>query len=170
LNQIGRKEDTSDGYDNISAHHRGRSGGGCAGLPDIPQKAREGLVAVIAVNTRSEGATMALRDITRATSVGTRITIADTFLTRLIGLVGSTRLDSGCGLLIRPSSGIHTFGMLFSIDAVALSRDLRVLKLWHRLPPFRMTSIHLRTHSMLELPAGQISNCQMQVGDQLELV
>jgi uncharacterized membrane protein (UPF0127 family) len=113
---------------------------------------------------------MALRDITRATSVGTRITIADTFLTRLIGLVGRTRLDSGCGLLIRPSSGIHTFGMLFSIDAVALSRDLRVLKLWHRLPPFRMTSIHLRTHSMLELPAGQISNCQMQVGDQLELV
>jgi uncharacterized protein len=113
---------------------------------------------------------MALRDITRATSVGTRITIADTFLTRLIGLVGRTRLDSGCGLLIRPSSGIHTFGMSFSIDAVALSRDLRVLKLWHRLPPFRMTSIHLRTHSMLELPAGQISNCQMQVGDQLELV
>jgi uncharacterized membrane protein (UPF0127 family) len=60
--------------------------------------------------------------------------------------------------------------MLFSIDVVALSKDLRVLKLWHRLAPFRITSINLKTHSMLELPAGQISNCQMQVGDQLELV
>jgi uncharacterized protein len=110
-----------------------------------------------------------LRDITRATVVGTRITIADTSLTRLIGLAGRRRLDSGCGLLIRPSSGIHTFGMLFSIDVIALSKDLRVLKLWHRLAPFRMTSIHLKTHSMLELPAGQISNCRMQIGDQLQL-
>jgi uncharacterized membrane protein (UPF0127 family) len=45
-----------------------------------------------------------------------------------------------------------------------------VLRVWHRLGPFRMTSIDLKIHSMLELPAGQISNCQMQVGDQLELV
>jgi len=36
--------------------------------------------------------------------------------------------------------------------------------------PFRMTSIRLRTHSMLDLPAGQICSCQMEVGDQLELV
>ena len=114
--------------------------------------------------------TLKLRDITRATTVGTRITIADTSLTRLIGLAGRRGLDSGCGLLIRPSSGIHTFGMLFSIDVVALSRDLRVLKLWHRLAPFRMTTINLKTHSMLELPAGQISHCQIEVGDQLEWV
>jgi uncharacterized protein len=112
--------------------------------------------------------TMTLRDITRATTVGTRITIADTCLTRLIGLVGKRRLDSGCGLLIRPSSGIHTFGMLFSIDVVALNRSLQVLQLWHRMAPFRMTSIRLRTHSVLELPAGQICCCQMEVGDQLE--
>src|ERR1700683_5002562 len=113
---------------------------------------------------------MNLRNITRATTVGTRITIADTSLSRLIGLAGRRRLDSGCGLHIRPSSGIHTFGMLFSIDVAALSRDLRVLKLWHRLAPFRMTSINLRTHSILELPAGQLSSCQMEVGDQLEFV
>jgi uncharacterized membrane protein (UPF0127 family) len=124
----------------------------------------------MAFHMLSKGATMTLTDITRATAVGTRITIANTSLTRLIGLVGRRELASGCGLLIRPSSGIHTFGMLFSIDVVALSKDLRVLRVWHRLGPFRMTSVNLKTHSMLELPAGQISNCQMQVGDQLELV
>src|ERR1700677_3091881 len=109
--------------------------------------------------------TMTLRDITRATTVGTRITIADTSLTRLVGLVGRGRLDSGCGLLIRPSSGIHTFGMLFPIDVVALSRSLQVVKLWRRLAPFRVTSISLKTHSMLELPAGQIRACRMEIGD-----
>jgi len=125
---------------------------------------------VMDFHTLSQGATMTLRDITRGTAVGTQITIANTSLTRLIGLAGRRELASGCGLLIRPSSGVHTFGMLFAIDVVALSKDLRVLKLWHRLAPFRITSVSLKTHSMLELPAGQIGNCRMQVGDQLELV
>jgi uncharacterized membrane protein (UPF0127 family) len=109
-------------------------------------------------------------DITRATTVGTQITLADTFLTRLIGLAGRRRLDAGCGLLIRPSSGIHTSGMLFSIDVVALDRGLKVLRLWQRLAPLHVTSVHLKTHSMLELPAGQIHNCHMEVGDQLAIV
>ena len=42
---------------------------------------------------------------TRAIVVGTRIEIADTFLTRLVGLLGRSRLDADCGLLIEPSSG-----------------------------------------------------------------
>jgi uncharacterized membrane protein (UPF0127 family) len=113
---------------------------------------------------------MHLIDVTRATTVGTRITIANTSLTRLIGLMGRRQLDAGCGLLIRPSSGIHTFGMLFSIDVVALDKRLQVLRVWHRLPPFRMTSIHLETDSILELPAGQICNCRIEVEDQLEFV
>ena len=113
---------------------------------------------------------MYLRDRTSATMVGTRITLADTFVTRLIGLAGRRRLDAECGLLIRPSSGIHTFGMLFSIDVIGLNRSMQVVKLWRRLPPCRMTSISLRTHSMLELPAGQINHCRMKVGDQLELL
>ena len=111
-----------------------------------------------------------LRDRTRGTTIGTEITIADTFLTRLAGLLGRKQLDAGCGLIIRPSRGIHTFGMLFPIDAVALSQDLRVVKLWPRLAPFRVTSLQRKAHSILELPAGQIYHCQIHVGDQLELV
>jgi uncharacterized membrane protein (UPF0127 family) len=113
---------------------------------------------------------MDLRDVTQATTVGTRITIADTFLTRLIGLAGRKRLDAGCGLLIRPSSGIHTVGMRFPIDVVALDRKLVVLKLWQQMAPLRMTGISLRTRCVLELPAGQIEQCRMEVGDQLEFV
>lgn len=113
---------------------------------------------------------MTFRNRTKANTIGTQIAVAETSLTRLVGLAGRRRLDAGCGLLIRPSSGIHTFGMLFSIDVVALNKNLEVLKLWHRLAPFRMTSINLKTDSMLELPAGQIRNCQIKVGDQLAFV
>jgi uncharacterized membrane protein (UPF0127 family) len=111
-----------------------------------------------------------LRDRTSGTTIGTQITIADTSLTRLVGLLGRRQLDAGCGLLIRPSCGVHTFGMLFSIDAVALSKDLRVVKLWPRLAPFRVTSLQRKAHSVLELPAGQIRHCRIRIGDQLELI
>jgi hypothetical protein len=111
-----------------------------------------------------------LRDRTSGTTIGTEITIADTPSTRLVGLLGRKQLKAGCGLLIRPSCGIHTFGMLFPIDAVALDRSLRVVKVWPRLPPFRVTGIHRKAHSFLELPAGQISHCRIKVGDQLEFV
>jgi uncharacterized membrane protein (UPF0127 family) len=106
---------------------------------------------------------------TKTTTIGTQIAVADTSLTRLVGLAGRRRLDAGCGLLIRPSSGIHTFGMLFAIDVVALGKDSRVLKLWRRLPPFRVTSLSFKIRTILELKAGEIENCNIEVGDQLEI-
>jgi uncharacterized membrane protein (UPF0127 family) len=112
---------------------------------------------------------MRLGNRTRATTVATQLTIADTSVTRLLGLAGRRRLDAGCGLLIRPSSGIHTFGMRFAIDVIALSRSLQVVKLWPRLPPCRITGISWKVHSVLELAAGEISRCRTEVGDQLEI-
>jgi uncharacterized protein len=58
--------------------------------------------------------------------IGTRIAVADTGLARLIGLLGRKKLEQGSGLWIQPSSGVHTFGMRFPIDVVALDRKLRV--------------------------------------------
>ena len=114
--------------------------------------------------------TIELRDRTSGSTIGTRITIADTSVARLAGLLGRRQLEPGSGLLIRPCCGIHTFGMRFSIDAVALDKGLQVLRLWPGLAPFRVTSLQRKAHSFLELPAGQIRRCRIQVGDQLELV
>ena len=106
---------------------------------------------------------------TRATVIGTRIEVADTFLTRLIGLLGRSRLNVGCGLLIQPSSGVHTFGMRFPIDVIALDRQLRVLKIWRALRPWRTSTISWKTHAVLELAAGHLQGCPLEVGDQLEI-
>ena len=110
-----------------------------------------------------------LRNSTKKLTVGTRIVVADTCLKRLIGLVARRRLDVGCGLLIKPSSGIHTFGMLFAIDVVAFDRQLEVVKLWRRLHPFRITTVSFGFHSIVELPIGTIDRCQIELGDQFEI-
>ena len=111
---------------------------------------------------------MIVIDKTKATTIGIRIDLADTSLKRLIGLMGRRRLDAGCGLLITPSSGIHTFGMRFPIDAIALDKENKVVRLWQVLVPLRVTTISLKIRSVLELPAGRIRECEVDIGDQLE--
>jgi uncharacterized membrane protein (UPF0127 family) len=104
---------------------------------------------------------------TRGTTVGSSVELADTSMTRMFGLLGRRGLDAGCGLWIRPSSGVHTFFMTFKIDVVGLDCDLKVVKLWRCLPPFRVTSVSLKLKSVIELPCGQIAQSQIQIGDQL---
>lgn len=106
---------------------------------------------------------------TRDTIVGESVELADTSMKRMFGLLGRRGLDAGGGLWIKPSSGVHTFGMAFKIDVVGLDRDLKVIKIWRCLVPFRVTSVSMKMKSVLELPCGAISLARMQVGDQLQI-
>ncbi|MGC1869934.1 MAG: DUF192 domain-containing protein [Acidobacteriaceae bacterium] len=110
-----------------------------------------------------------IRNVTRATVIGTRIAVADTGLTRLIGLLGRWGLERDAGLWIRPSSGVHTFGMLFPIDVIALDGKLRVRAVWPKLRPWRISGVSWHIHSVIELPVGSIERTNVQRGDQLEV-
>ena len=110
-----------------------------------------------------------IRNSTRNAVIGDRIHIADTSLTRLFGLLGKSHLDTGSGLWIKPSSGVHTFFMTFPIDVIGLDADLTVIKLWSNLVPYRLTSVSTRVRSVIELPSGRIDSSTTQVGDQMQL-
>jgi uncharacterized membrane protein (UPF0127 family) len=110
-----------------------------------------------------------IRNAGKAVTIGSKIALANTFTSRLFGLLGKRCLEPGSGILIRPSSGIHTFGMSFPIDVVALDKSLRVVEVWHSLAPFRFAGLSLKTRSVLELAAGQIEAGGIQPGDQLEI-
>lgn len=108
-----------------------------------------------------------VRNATRNSLIGDRVTVADTSLTRMFGLLGKRGLDPGEGLWIKPSSGVHTVFMRFAIDVVGLDKELRVVKLWPDLVPYRLTSVSTRVRSVVELPAGQIARSDVRVGDQI---
>ena len=84
-----------------------------------------------------------------------------------MGLLGDSSLAPGAGLLIYPSQGVHTLGMRFTIDVVFLSHDFRVVGLREYLKPFRRTSLNWRSTCVLELPAGTIRSCRIEMDDQL---
>jgi hypothetical protein len=68
-----------------------------------------------------------------------------------------------------PSKGIHTIGMKFPIDVLFLNRGHQVLGLMSGMLPYRVSAVHLRGYSVLELPNGTIKKSQTEVGDQLEI-
>jgi uncharacterized membrane protein (UPF0127 family) len=94
---------------------------------------------------------------------------ADNFLTRLVGLLKRTHLGPEEALWLMPSKGIHTIGMKFPIDVVFLTRDNHVVGLMSGLPPYRISAIHLRGYSVLELPNGTIKKSRTELGDQFEI-
>jgi uncharacterized membrane protein (UPF0127 family) len=104
---------------------------------------------------------------TRDTQVADKIELADTSLRRMVGLLGKDRLAPEEGLWIKPSSGVHTIGMHFPIDVVGLGKSLRIVKLWSHLAPYRLTALHWKVRSVIELPAGSIAINGLQLGDQL---
>lgn len=106
---------------------------------------------------------------TKGTCLGTRIELASTQKTRMFGLLGRSGLAQEEGLWIRPSNGVHTFGMGFSIDVIGLDRDHRILRLWDSLPPQRLTALYWKMQSVLELPAGTIRRSGAELGDALTI-
>jgi uncharacterized protein len=106
---------------------------------------------------------------TRDTVLGERIQVAETSLSRIVGLLGKRGLEPGAGLLIFPSQAIHTVAMRFAIDVLFLDRNWRVIHLRPTMVPFRVTGIYWKARSVLELPSGSIVQTSTQLGDQLSI-
>jgi uncharacterized membrane protein (UPF0127 family) len=104
---------------------------------------------------------------TRESFLSLSVAVADTHLSRLKGLVGRFRLKSDEGLWVVPSQGIHTLGVLFSVDLIYLDSECRVIHLVESLGSFRIGPIRPSCASVLELSPRTIYSSQTQVGDQL---
>ena len=108
---------------------------------------------------------------TRETFVATEAALADTYWSRLVGLLGKTRrwARPGRGLWIYPSHGVHTIGMLFPIDLVFLDGEKVVVHVEEHVGPFRVSSVSLKSKSVLELPPYTVFRTGTQVGDRFEI-
>ncbi len=108
---------------------------------------------------------------TRETFVATEAAVADSYLRRLVGLLGKTKRWArlGRGLWIVPSRGVHTIGMLFPIDLVFLGKEKEVVHIEEHVRPFRISNVSLKATSVLELPPHTIYRTGTRVGDRLEI-
>jgi uncharacterized membrane protein (UPF0127 family) len=108
---------------------------------------------------------------TREAFVATEADVANSYMRRLVGLLGKTKrwAKIGTGLWIVPSCGVHTIGMMFSIDLIFLSKEKEVVHVEEYVRPFRISRVSLKAASVLELPPHTIYRTGTKVGDQLEI-
>ena len=108
---------------------------------------------------------------TRESFVATEATVANTYLLRLVGLLGKAKrwVRPGNGLWIVPSHGVHTIGMLFPIDLIFLDRSKCVVHIEEHVRPFAIAKVCLKAASVLELPPHTIFRTRTHVGDLLEI-
>ena len=104
---------------------------------------------------------------TKETFLAFRVTVADSIVSRLVGLLGKRSLKPDSGVWIVPANAIHTIGMLFTFDLVLIDKDFKVVGLRELIRPFRVTRPIFRAESVLELPAHAIFKSRTEVGDQL---
>lgn len=109
-------------------------------------------------------------NVTRQTVVAKRLRVAETIFSRLMGLLGRSRLDLEEGLWIRSCRAIHTFGMRFPIDVIFLDAQQRVVKTVAGVAPFQICLGGRVTRSVLELPVGTIEQSCTRPGDQIHFI
>ena len=104
---------------------------------------------------------------TKNAAVASKALKADTFVTRLFGLIPRKVLEPEEGLWLDPCGMIHTCFMRFPIDAVFLDAELKVVKVCAALRPWRFSPWVYEAKSVLELAPGRAAGLLME-GDVLE--
>ena len=96
---------------------------------------------------------------------------ANSFFSRLRGLIGRKSLASGHGFLIpRCGNSIHTFFMKFPIDLVFINRKGFVKHIRHKVKPWRLVIAPiLGSTDCIELPAGTAKAKGLKLGDRLRV-
>ena len=93
-----------------------------------------------------------------------RVGVAATRAARAVGLLARTALEPGEALWIVPSRGVHTCGMRFTIDVIALDDAGTVIDCVSNLKPWRLRLPRRGTAGVLELPAGTLEASGTAVG------
>ena len=95
--------------------------------------------------------------------------MADSFLSRMVGLLNRSSLKSGEALVITQCQSIHMFFMRFAIDVIFVDADDCVVGLIKEIKPYRLSPIFWTSRYCIELPVGAIETAQVSFGDKLKI-
>jgi len=111
-----------------------------------------------------------LKNMNTHTFLANKAVMADSFLSRLIGLIGKKALHCGEGLVLLRCNSIHSFFMRFKLDVLFLDRSQRVVFMIQGMPPNRIGPVVKNSQWAIELPAGTIASTMTKAGDEIAIL
>lgn len=112
---------------------------------------------------------MTLTNLTQNKLIADQVCLAQSFMQKTIGLIGTKSMSANSGLWIKSCNWIHTFFMSMPIDVVYVDKNLTVKKIDHNLMPWRLPMPVLGAKSVFEFSAGTAKLHSIKVGDQLHV-
>lgn len=106
---------------------------------------------------------------TKQTQIANQARLANTFLSRMVGLLKTPSLESGQGLIITSCQQIHMFFMKYALDVIFVDKENRVVGLVEAIQPWGLSPIFWSASQAIELPVGTIQFSQTQIGDQITI-
>lgn len=100
-----------------------------------------------------------------------RLAVANTFWTRLKGLMGNDSLQPDEGLLIQGEGGggIHCFFMKIPIDLVYLDQQGQIVHLTRQMRPWTVARPILRARDVIECYPGTIARHGLMLGEVIQI-
>ncbi len=110
---------------------------------------------------------MKITNLTKNCIITSKASLADTFITRMVGLLSKAELKKDEALVITQCRSIHMFFMRFSIDVIFADRDCKVVGVIRNIRPFQLSPIFFNSFFAIELSPGIIEETKTAVGDHL---
>ena len=95
------------------------------------------------------------------------ILIANSFFTRLAGLMFRKELPQATALLLTSCNSVHMCFMRFAIDVIYVDQEFKVIKVVENLKPWIGLSICRKAWATLEMTAGEAKRCGLVVDKKL---
>jgi uncharacterized membrane protein (UPF0127 family) len=102
-------------------------------------------------------------------TVTTQVNRADTYLSRLVGLLGTKSLSEEKALWLDPCDNIHMWFMRYAIDVVFVGGDLKVCAVYENVKPWRAIWFVSGARSAFEMAVGTVKRGRIEIGDQLHV-
>ena len=112
---------------------------------------------------------MIVKNLTKNIVLSLQAELADTFFSRMRGLLGRRNFSEGQALVITHCNSIHMFFMKFPIDAVFLDSADRVVGVVKNIQPFQLSPVFWTANRVVELPTGILSSTDTSLGDMMEI-
>ena len=95
-----------------------------------------------------------------------KVLVANSFFSRLVGLLNRSSLEPSEGMFFYKAPAIHTIGMRFPIDILFLDASRCVAKVLQQVKPNRILP-YIKSQYTIELTAGQSEEKKIRTGEML---
>jgi uncharacterized protein len=98
-----------------------------------------------------------------------RLSKADRFVPRLIGLLGRTELPADQGIWFPRCRSVHSFFMRMNFDCIVLDAQLNILEIFSDFKPWRVSKNVKGASSIIEIQAGLAKKLNLRKGEPLHV-